>query len=126
MARNYIATEKVFNGDLEAIIKYGVSCTGIQDHLIRVFLDTSVGCGLGCSYCWVKDKKIEPSDPYALDFGIIERMRGKHVNYKLKLMGQGDALLLPEYTINRLNNTYYSITNPKKPISLSLSTIFPA
>lgn len=118
-----ITSSKTIENGLEAIIKHNISCCGTKDGIARVFLDSSVGCGLGCSHCWIKDTKLEMVDPYELDKKILKSLGDK--TYNLKLMGQGDALLVAQQVINRLNNSYYSITNKNKPVSLSLSTIFP-
>ena len=113
-----IFTKKITINKLEAILKFGVSCCGHKDDVVRVFLDTSVGCGLGCDYCWVADTKAEVSDEdeKLLDETVLKLIGKKQ--YNLKLMGQGDPLAFPSRWLNRLEN--YKGFN-----SLSISSIFP-
>lgn len=120
-----MTTKKFKVGELEAVIKYGFSGSGNYDGVLRVFLDSTIGCGLGCNHCWIKDvsPKISESSERELDEIVLKEVGDRP--YKLKLMGQGDALLYPEFVINRLNRSYYHIANRNKPQSLSVSTIFP-
>jgi hypothetical protein len=122
-----IRTEKIKVGELEAVLKYGISAKGVRDEYVRVFLDTSIGCGLGCDYCWVAKKKIvfDGKAERDLDELILSKLRW-NTKYGLKLMGQGEPLLYPERVMRRFSETYLSpFGEHPKPESISGSTIFP-
>ena len=122
-----IRTEKIKVGELEAVLKYGISAKGVRDEYVRVFLDTSIGCGLGCDYCWVAKKKsvFDEEAELELDKLILEKI-GQFKPYGIKLMGQGEPLLYPERVMKRLINSYLSpFRGGTQPQSIVLSTIFP-
>jgi adenine C2-methylase RlmN of 23S rRNA A2503 and tRNA A37 len=94
---------------LEAIAKEQ-SCSGRRDGL-SLFLDTSVGCDLGCSYCWltrnnVKYKEVLNEDWNDLLLYLVNELEEldwtKDRNYFVKFMGQGDVFRHPCDMIHRI------------------------
>lgn len=114
-----ITTLKLSEGKLESILKFGGSCTGkYGDDEVRVFMDSSVGCGLGCAHCWVADvaPKWDPGAMSKLDSKAAAVVGDRPC--RLKFMGQGDPFANPKILLDRVNQ-FQEVSH------VSLSTIMP-
>lgn len=124
---------KLINQDGLEIVAKERSCSGRRDG-VSLFLDSYVGCGLRCSYCWLTKNPVqkEVSDDVweVLLFDMIDELK-KHEwaqdrNYFAKFMGQGDPFSNPIQTSCRTDimlDCFYD--NDIVLGGISYSSIFP-